>query len=143
MYLKSAVLLIQPKRWLTKKRLTVASALLLGAGLAAVPATAAQADHGNSGAPDKVVSAYFADWDIYGRNYHVKDIPANKINVIQYAFGKPTFDATTGTPGCAVIDSWADYQAPQTAGNSVDGVPDNAADPNQHLYGNFNQLVKF
>jgi chitinase len=126
-----------------KKRLAVASALLLGAGLAAVPATAAQADHGNSGTPDKVVSAYFADWDIYGRNYHVKDIPADKVNVIQYAFGVPTFDAATGTPGCAPVDAWADYQAPQTADNSVDGVADNSADPNQHLYGNFNQLVKF
>jgi chitinase len=127
-----------------RKRLAIASALLLGAGLAFVPVSVALADdgQGNGGAPGKVVSAYFADWDIYGRNYHVKDIPANKINVIQYAFGKPTFNAATGTPGCAVIDSWADYQAPQTAGNSVDGVADNSADPNQHLYGNFNQLVK-
>jgi chitinase len=127
-----------------KKRLAVASALVLGAGLAFVPVTVALADdgQGHNGAPGKVVSAYFADWDIYGRNYHVKDIPANKINVIQYAFGKPTFDATTGTPGCAVIDSWADYQAPQTADNSVDGMADNSADPNQHLYGNFNQLMK-
>ena len=35
----------------------------------------------------KVVTAYFADWDIYGRGYFVKDIPADKLNVIQYAFG--------------------------------------------------------
>jgi chitinase len=126
-----------------KKRLAIASALLLGAGIAAAPATAASAhDSGTGGAPAKVISAYFADWDVYGRGYHVKDIPADKINVIQYAFGAPTFDAATGTPGCAILDPWADYQQPYTADLSVDGVADDAADVNQHLFGNFNQLVK-
>ncbi len=55
-----------------------------------------------NGAPSHVVTAYFADWDVYGRGYHVKDIPADKINVIQYAFGKPTFNPATGAVGCDV-----------------------------------------
>jgi chitinase len=124
-----------------KRRLAAGVALVLGAGLAvAGPATVAQAQEHHT--PNRIVSAYFADWDIYGRGYFVKNIPADKLNVIQYAFGVPTFDATTGTPGCNVLDTWADFQAPQAAGNSVDGVADNSADANQHLFGNFNQLRK-
>jgi chitinase len=88
-----------------------------------------------------VVSAYFADWDVYGRGYHVKDIPADRLNVIQYAFGVPTFDAATGTPGCGILDPWADYQQVYWTGDdTVDGVADNPDDPDQHLFGNFNQL---
>jgi chitinase len=129
---------------LSKRRLAVASALVLGAGILAGPATAAQAhDRGDNGAPRKVVTAYFADWDIYGRGYFVKNIPADKLNVIQYAFGVPTFDSTTGTPGCGILDPWADYQQVYWTGdNSVDGVADNVDDVNQHLFGNFNQLRK-
>src|SRR5205807_2596575 len=92
-----------PKR----RRLAVLPALLLGAGLAvAAPAPAALAHENNA----KVVTAYFADWDVYGRGYFVKDIPADNINVIQYAFGVPTFDKTTGAVGCNVLDPWADFQ---------------------------------
>ena len=44
---------------------------------------------------------------------------------------------------CALSDSWSDYQAPTWDGNnSVDGAADDPSDPNQHLFGNFNQLVK-
>ena len=127
-----------------KKRLAVAAALVLGAGIAVVPATAASAGDGDGrdGTPDKVISAYFADWDVYGRGYFVKDIPANKINVIQYAFGNPTFDPATNTPGCAILDPWADYQQPYGTDNSVDGVADDAANLDQHVFGNFNQLLK-
>ena len=127
-----------------RKRLAVAAALLLGAGIAVVPATAASAGggEGGDGTPDKVISAYFADWDVYGRGYFVKDIPANKINVIQYAFGNPTFDPATNTPGCAILDPWADYQQPYGTDNSVDGVADDAANLDQHVFGNFNQLLK-
>jgi chitinase len=123
----------------TKRRLAVATALLVGAGLALVGNGTVASAHEVDG---KVVSAYFADWDVYGRAYHVKDIPADKLNVIQYAFGVPTFDAATGTPGCGILDPWADYQQPYTADTTVDGVADDAADPNQHLFGNFNQLRK-
>jgi chitinase len=94
-------------------------------------------------APSKVVTAYFADWDVYGRGYFVKDIPVTKLNVIQYAFGVPAYDPATGQASCDVLDPWADYQQVYWTGdNSVDGVADDPSDPDQHLFGNFNQLRK-
>ncbi|NUR30354.1 MAG: glycoside hydrolase family 18 protein [Catenulispora sp.] len=122
-------------------RIAAVAALALTAGIA--PATAADAGSGSAAgqAPKKVVSAYFADWDVYGRGYFVKDIPADKINVIQYAFGVPGFDPATGATSCSVLDPWADFQQVYWGGeNSVDGVADTY--PGQHLYGNFNQLRK-
>jgi chitinase len=127
-------------RLLVKPRIALAAAVLAGLGL--IPSQAATAGPARGGhAPNKVVSAYFADWDVYGRGYYVKDIPVDKLNVIQYAFGVPTFDAATETPGCAALDAWSDYQQVYWSGeNTVDGVADNY--PDQHLYGNFNQLRK-
>ena len=125
-----------------RSRLVAVAALLLGAGAAVAPAAQAQA-HDTGAAPRKVVSAYFADWDVYGRGYYVKNIPAHQLNVIQYAFGVPGFDAATGTPTCGVLDPWADYQQVYWTGdNTVDGVADNPDNPDQHLFGNFNQLAK-
>ena len=37
----------------------------------------------NSG---KVISSYFVEWGVYGRNYHVNDIPASNLTHIQYGF---------------------------------------------------------
>jgi chitinase len=67
----------------------------------------------------------------------VKQIPADKLNVIDYAFAAPTASGT-----CGLSDVWSDYQAPTPSENSVDGIADNTANPDQHLFGNFNQLVK-
>jgi chitinase len=114
-------------------RIALAGLVALLAGLAAsVPASARQAPRDR----DFVVAAYFADWSIYGRGYRPKQIPADKLTHLLYAFGKPTAAGT-----CEVIDSWADFQRPFGADESVDGA-DNPADPNQHLFGNFNQLRK-
>ncbi len=88
-------------------------------------------------AQESVVAGYFASWDIYGRNYHPKDIPADKVTHLNYAFG-----AETAAGLCVPADPWADFQRPYPAEESVDGVADNTADPNQHLFGNFNQLRK-
>ena len=71
------------------RRLFVSAAVALGASLAVV-APAQASPRPSPDVPSKVVTAYFADWDVYGRGYDVKDIPADKLNVIQYAFGKPT-----------------------------------------------------
>ena len=76
------------------------------------PSTAATSD-----VPQRVVSAYFADWDVYGRGYYVKDIPADKLNVIQYAFGVPGYDPGSGTASCGILDPWADYQQPYWTGD--------------------------
>jgi chitinase len=86
---------------------------------------------------DHVIVAYFASWDIYGRNYHPSDIPVGGITHLNYAFATPTADGT-----CAPADPWADYERPYPANESVDGVADDPSNPNQHLFGNFNQLLK-
>ncbi|MFS0703609.1 glycosyl hydrolase family 18 protein [Cellulomonas sp. 179-A 9B4 NHS] len=81
------------------------------------------------------VVGYFAEWGVYGRNYHVKDIDtsgsASKLTHILYAFGN-----TTGGR-CSIGDSYADYEKAYTAEQSVDGVADTWDQP---LRGSFNQL---
>lgn len=73
-----------------------------------------------------VILAYFTAWSIYGRSYNVKDIPADKITHINYAF------ATIDSDGrIAVGDSWADTE------QVLDGDT-----WNQSLRGNFNQLIQ-
>ncbi len=122
----------------------VATLLLPLAGLAghasaqpaASAASAAAADIPVSPAPSEQVKlGYFIEWGVYGRNYNVKNLvtsgSAEKITHINYAFG----NVTDGK--CAIGDSWADYEMPVSAENSVDGVADT---DDQALKGNFNQL---
>ncbi|MFG2649331.1 glycosyl hydrolase family 18 protein [Streptomyces sp. NPDC048436] len=89
------------------------------------------------GPGDKVKLGYFAEWGVYGRNYHVKNIDtsasASKITHINYAFG----NVTGGK--CAIGDAYADYDKAYTADQSVDGKADTWDQP---LRGNFNQLRK-
>src|SRR3954467_885437 len=107
-------------------------ALVVSVALGAAAAAAARAQ------PSQVRAAFFANWDRYARGYFVKQIPAGKLNVIDYAFAAPTAAGT-----CGLSDVWSDYQAPTwSGGDSVDGVADDPANPNQHLFGNFNQLLK-
>ena len=89
-------------------------------------------------APKNVRGAFFTNWSRYARGYTVKQIPADRLNVIDYAFAFPTAAGT-----CASSDPWSDFQAPTWSGNdSVDGVADDPSNPAQHLFGNFNQLAK-
>jgi chitinase len=87
---------------------------------------------------NKWVVGYFAEWGVYARNYHVKNIvtsgSASKITHILYAFGN-----TTGGQ-CAIGDSYADYDKAYTAADSVDGVAD-TWDAGA-LRGSFGQLRK-
>ena len=100
---------------------------------ALVPAVAQAADK-----PAQVRAAFFANWDRYARGYYVNQIPADRLNVIDYAFAAPTAAGT-----CALSDVWSDFQAPTWSGeSSVDGVADDPSDPNQHVFGNFDQLLK-
>jgi chitinase len=86
----------------------------------------------------KNVVGYFAEWGVYGRNYHVKNLvtsgSAAKLTHILYAFGN-----TTGGQ-CSIGDSYADYDKAYTAADSVDGVAD-TWDAGA-LRGSFNQLRK-
>lgn len=87
------------------------------------------------GAPERVVAAYFANWDVYGRGYEVADIPADHLNTILYAFGKPVVDESTGEVTCGTTDPWADYQ--RTPVREVDPDGDTPG-----LAGNFEQLLE-
>ncbi|MEA5357930.1 glycoside hydrolase family 18 protein [Amycolatopsis sp., V23-08] len=115
-----------------RKRFAVAALALAAAAVVAPPAEAGQSHGGPS--QDKVM-AYFADWDVYARNYHVKDIEtsgsAAKLTHINYAFG----NVTGG--GCAVGDPWADHDMPYDAAGSVNGQADSGT-----LHGSFNQLLE-
>ena len=85
----------------------------------------------------KKVVGYFAEWGIYGRNYHVKNIQtsgsAAQLTHILYSFG----NVQNGK--CTIGDSYAAYDKAYDAAGSVDGVADLWDQP---LRGNFNQLRK-
>ena len=49
-----------------------------------------------------VVGAYYPEWGIYGRNYQVADIPADKLTHVFYAFAKIDNNGEV-----TVFDSWA------------------------------------
>ncbi|MFI6389652.1 glycoside hydrolase family 18 protein [Nonomuraea sp. NPDC050540] len=113
------------------KKVLLALTLLLGMTVVSAPA---EATHGSG---YKRV-AYFVQWGVYGRNYHVKDMEtsgaARKLTHINYAFGFVNQQAE-----CYSADAWADWQRPVPAEQSVDGVADA---PGQALNGNLNQLKK-
>jgi chitinase len=89
-------------------------------------------------APENIRGAYFTNWSRYARGYTVKQIPADRLNVIDYAFA-----FITAGGACTSSDPWSDFQAPTWSGtDSVDGVADDPSNPDQHLFGNFNQLRK-
>jgi chitinase len=68
----------------------------------------------------------------------VRQIPTDGLDVVDYAFAGPAADGT-----CALSDAWSDYQAPTWSGSdSVDGAADDPSNPDQHLFGNFNQFRK-
>jgi chitinase len=79
----------------------------------------------------RVVGGYFEEWSIYFAGYNIANLQANgvanNLTHLTYAFG----DATP--TGCAIADSWADYQDPYLP--SVSGTL--YAGP---LYGNFAAL---
>ena len=83
------------------------------------------------------ILGYFAQWGVYQRGYHVKNIAtsgsASKLTHINYAFG----NVVGGS--CIIGDSYADYERAYTAAESVDGVADTWDQP---LRGSFNQLRK-
>ncbi|CAM3161198.1 glycosyl hydrolase family 18 protein [Stackebrandtia soli] len=94
---------------------------------------------GEPGTPGEQLNVgYFAQWGVYQRGYHVKNIhtsgSAAKLTHIMYAFG----NVQNGQ--CTIGDSYADYDRAYTAAESVDGTAD-TWDPGA-LRGNFNQLRK-
>ena len=90
------------------------------------------------GGGNRPLIGYFAEWGVYQRNYHVKNIhtsgSAAKLTHILYAFG----NVTNGR--CAIGDAYADYDRFYSAAESVDGLAD-TWDAGA-LRGSFNQLRK-
>jgi chitinase len=79
--------------------------------------------------------AYFTQWGIYS-GFFEKNLVTNgtaaKLTTIDYAFSGISSDLK-----CDQVDSWADYQRPFAATESVNGQADTST---QALYGNFQQL---
>ena len=75
---------------------------------------------------DKNVIGYYTSWSIYARNYEVSDIPADKINVINYAFAN--INPNSGT--ISLGDPYADIDKFYPGDCWDEGC----------LRGNFNQL---
>jgi chitinase len=79
----------------------------------------------------KVVGGYFEEWSIYFAGFNIANLQANgvadKLTHLSYAFGNAT------PTGCAIADSYADYQSPYLP--SVSGAPYTGP-----LYGNFAAL---
>ncbi len=80
---------------------------------------------------DEIIGAYFIQWGIYDRNYHVTNIPADLITHINYAFARPTYYASSNTAALVSMDAWADMQKPYPG--DTNGQP---------LKGSFNQLIQ-
>ena len=118
--------------WLPRRALTFFLASLLVSSFLPRPTLANEPNHDHkSDHKSKVVGGYFEEWSIYGAGYNVANLQANgvadKLTHLTYAFG----DATP--TGCAIADSWADYQDPSLP--SVSGKPYTGP-----LYGNFAAL---
>lgn len=72
------------------------------------------------------IVGYFTAWAVYDRDYHVSEIPADKLTHVNYAFANLSAQGE-----CVLGDSYADIE------KAYDGD-----DPNAPLKGSFNQLQK-
>lgn len=77
--------------------------------------------------PQPRIIGYYPSWAIYGRQYFVTDIPADRLTHINYAFANISADGEI-----ALGDSWADTQFPYPG--------DDAGDAD--FQGNFRQLQR-
>ena len=104
--------------------------LLTGLLLLVFPLAAAESGDDDQH-PARVVGGYFEEWSIYFAGFNIANLQANgvanKLTHLIYAFGNAT------PSGCAIADSWADYQSPYLP--SVSGAPYSGP-----LYGNFAAL---
>ncbi|MDA4845134.1 glycosyl hydrolase family 18 protein [Hoeflea poritis] len=90
-------------------------------------------DTGGSGeAP--IIAAYFPEWGIYGRDFNVADVEADKITNLIYAFVNVNDQFEI-----QLHDPWAATDKAFPAEDSVDGVADTW---DQAIAGNFNQLAE-
>ncbi|KAL9109358.1 MAG: hypothetical protein Q9227_005988 [Pyrenula ochraceoflavens] len=71
--------------------------------------------------------AYFANWDIYGRNYQPNQIPIDRLTHIMYCFANIQSDGTV-----VLSDTYADLQKHYST--------DSWNDVGNNVYGNVKQL---
>ncbi|MDG1794324.1 MAG: hypothetical protein P8H44_07235 [Flavobacteriaceae bacterium] len=64
----------------------------------------------NSPAHNKKVVGYYAQWEIYARDYGVHQIEADKLTHLMYAFYNTKFDPTTEVTKLISLDSFADFK---------------------------------
>jgi len=71
---------------------------------------------------DRIILGNFAEWAVYGRDYHVMDIPADKLTHVNYAFAKVTSDG-----GIEVWDVYAALKKhyPETDSWEIDEIKGN------------------
>jgi chitinase len=114
---------------------TATAVAALATGALAAPANAGTTHDQHAPSSDKQVIGYFTQWGIYSGFFEKNLIESGQIKhltELDYAFSSVAPDGT-----CTSGDSWADYQRPFAATESVDGTADQAG---QALLGNFNQL---
>lgn len=73
------------------------------AGAAGKGAAGSGAAGAPSGPSEKRIIGYFAAWGVYGRNFHVPDIAADKLTHVNYAFAN-----ISDAGECVLGDSYAD-----------------------------------
>jgi len=99
-------------------------------------------DTDNSVDAPKMV-AYFPEWGIYGRDYHISDIPASELTHLVYAFANLTADGQM-----VLYDSYAATEKRFAAGDTVTGeadlwhYPEDDPRSAQTVWGNFNQIAQ-
>ena len=86
-----------------------------------LPLVAGEQDREEHHSHAKIVGGYFEEWSIYFAGYNIANLQANgvadKLTHLSYAFGNAT------PTGCAIADSWADYQTPYLPSVSGDPYP--------------------
>ena len=99
-------------------------------------------DTDNSVDSPKMV-AYFPEWGIYGRDYHISDVPASELTHLVYAFANLTSDGQM-----VLFDNFAATEKRFAAGDTVTGeadlwhYPEDDPRSAQTVWGNFNQITQ-
>ncbi|MEY9843754.1 chitinase [Streptacidiphilus sp. BW17] len=126
------------RRTAAARRAAVATAAACAVALlggAPAHAAAPASSGGDRGTGQKQLIGYFTQWGIYS-GFDEKNLVTSgemkNLTELDYAFSNISTDGL-----CASGDSWADYQRPFSAAESVNGQADA---PGQALMGNFNQL---
>ncbi|GAA1937545.1 glycoside hydrolase family 18 protein [Kitasatospora viridis] len=116
-----------------RRAATVAAAAACAVALLGTAPASAAPDHQGGG--QKELTGYFTQWGIYSGFMEKNLITTGEIShLTELDYG---FSDISAAGLCSSGDSWADYQRPFSATESVNGQADQAG---QALLGNFNQL---